>query len=215
MANILGFNISKNSVSSEKQRTYIDREYDDGAMPIQAGGIYGHYYDMSNGTNAMNDAKLINRYRQMAQEPECEIAIDEIVNEAVILDQNETPGLGGRVAEEEFLSQLRGEEIEEELVVERGPGDYDSENSKIDAITGATGTSTSFYSMINKEIDKIKKKPSSYVIKPGIKFLLYSELQDRYDLYTTSDNDTRYTDVLEWKEFIQPWIKAKRFYLKK
>lgn len=71
-----------------------------------------------------------------------------------IIDQNETPGLGARVTEEWFLSQLRGELIVDgQIRMNRGEGDYDPDNGTIDGITGATGTSRSFHRMINEGID--------------------------------------------------------------
>ncbi len=90
------------------------------------------------------------------------IAVNSDVTRIVgveILDQNETPGLGGRVTTEEFLSQLRGERIGPDgvFVVKRGPGDYDSENAQIDGITGATGTTTAFDRMLNREIRGLRE----------------------------------------------------------
>lgn len=71
-----------------------------------------------------------------------------------IIDQNETPGLGARVTEEWFLSQLSGERIVDgQIRMNRGDGDYDKDNGTIDGITGATGTSRSFHRMINNGID--------------------------------------------------------------
>lgn len=76
-----------------------------------------------------------------------------------ILDQNETPGLGGRVTTREFLDQLRGEAIGPDgiHVVVRGPGDYDPDNAQIDGITGATGTTRSFDRMLNRELEALKE----------------------------------------------------------
>jgi len=68
---------------------------------------------------------------------------------------------------------------------------------------------------LNREdIRVLEKDYKSYEIKPGIEFLLYSELQDRYDVCVSTDQNDRYTDMMVWKEFIAPWIKEKRFYLK-
>ena len=76
-----------------------------------------------------------------------------------ILDQNETPGLGGRVTTSAFLDQLRGERIGPDgiFVQTRGPGDYDSENAQIDGITGATGTTRAFDRMLNRELQALKE----------------------------------------------------------
>ena len=80
-----------------------------------------------------------------------------------ILDQNETPGLGGRVTGSAFLDQLRGERIGPDgvFVQTRGPGDYDAENAQIDGITGATGTTRAFDRMLNRELQSLKEMVAS------------------------------------------------------
>lgn len=86
-----------------------------------------------------------------------------------ILDQNETPGLGGRVTTREFLDQLRGESIGPNgiTVVKRGPGDYNPENATIDGITGATGTTTAFDRMLNREIEALRELVASGRVAAG------------------------------------------------
>jgi Na+-transporting NADH:ubiquinone oxidoreductase subunit C len=75
-----------------------------------------------------------------------------------ILDQNETPGLGGRVTSRRFLDQLSGETIGPDgiYVTTRGPGDYSPGNSRIDGITGATGTTRAFDRMLNRELTDLR-----------------------------------------------------------
>ena len=67
----------------------------------------------------------------------------------------------------------------------------------------------------DKAIEAIKTSPQSYHILPNQTYLLYSEMQQRYDICTTTEHNSRYTDMTEWKEFINPWIKENRFYVKK
>ena len=76
-----------------------------------------------------------------------------------ILDQNETPGLGGRVTNRSFLDQLAGETLTPEgiYVAVRGPGDTDPDNGKIDGITGATGTTRAFDRMLNRELRALRE----------------------------------------------------------
>lgn len=59
----------------------------DGAMEVAPGGAYGTVLDLE-GT-AKNEAELVTRYREMSMNPECDSAIDDIVNEAITSDQNE------------------------------------------------------------------------------------------------------------------------------
>lgn len=76
-----------------------------------------------------------------------------------ILEQNETPGLGGRVTSDAFLSQLKGERIGPDgiYVEKRGPGDADPDNAKIDGITGATGTTRAFDRLLNREVRALRE----------------------------------------------------------
>ncbi|MDA3951781.1 MAG: FMN-binding protein [Spirochaeta sp.] len=76
-----------------------------------------------------------------------------------ILDQNETPGLGGRVTNRSFLDQFNGELLAPDgiYVAVRGPGDTDPDNGKIDGITGATGTTRAFDRMLNQELRSLRQ----------------------------------------------------------
>lgn len=70
------------------------------------------------------------------------------------IEQNETPGLGGRIEEPEFKEQFR----DVELSHEGSPLAYSSpgREGQVDAITGATSTSDAVLNILNKEIEKIK-----------------------------------------------------------
>lgn len=59
-----------------------------------------------------------------------------------ILHQEETPGLGGRITEEEFRSQFKGRSTRPEI--------------SVDAITGATMTSKAFKKIINENVKSFK-----------------------------------------------------------
>lgn len=59
---------------------------DDGAVVVQAGGAYGTFIDLD-GT-AKTDVELIQRYREMAMAPEVDRALDNIMNEAIITDED-------------------------------------------------------------------------------------------------------------------------------
>ena len=75
-----------------------------------------------------------------------------------VMAHNETPGLGGRVTEPEFLNQFNGEQIAATgIAMVRGPGDSDPDNSSVDAITGASGTSRAFAAIINDSIARLRR----------------------------------------------------------
>lgn len=61
---------------------------DEEGAGIVAGGAYGTYVDFEG--NTRNEYELISRYRQISFQPEIEQAIDDIVNEAIDVDSNET-----------------------------------------------------------------------------------------------------------------------------
>lgn len=61
---------------------------DDG-VAVSAGGLYGYGIDMDQ--TGQKDYDLIRRYRSMALHPEVDSAIEDIVNEAIVSDSNDTP----------------------------------------------------------------------------------------------------------------------------
>lgn len=70
-------------------------------------------------------------------------------------EQNETPGLGGRIGEPKFKEQFRNIQLNDE----GSPLVYGSSSreGQIDAITGATLTSNSVLDILNKKIEQVKK----------------------------------------------------------
>lgn len=69
-----------------------------------------------------------------------------------ITHQEETPGLGGRVAETGYLEQFKNKEILPCLVFV--PEGKAKGKNEVDAITGATGTSRAFEKLINESVSK-------------------------------------------------------------
>ena len=59
---------------------------DDGAVTITQNAYYGTYVDLEGAVR--NELELITRYREMANHPELEMAIDDIVNEAISHDES-------------------------------------------------------------------------------------------------------------------------------
>lgn len=80
-----------------------------------------------------------------------------------ILSQAETPGLGGRIGEDWFKEQFRGERLGAGPVFVRvdalsgGTGDKDPANGKVDGITGATRTSDFTQAVVNAAIAELRK----------------------------------------------------------
>lgn len=78
-----------------------------------------------------------------------------------IISHSETPGLGGRIEESWFKDQFTGEVVPPGgITVRKGEGgaDVDTENGVIDGITGATLTSDAMQTIVNAEIDALRKE---------------------------------------------------------
>ena len=78
----LGFSIG----GKKKQlQSFAPPPPDDGTVNLEVGGAYGTYLDME-GT-IRNEVELITKYRGLALQPECEAAIEDIVNESIVMDE--------------------------------------------------------------------------------------------------------------------------------
>jgi hypothetical protein len=94
MAELFGFEIKrkndKQTTESPSVKTFVPDTESDGAGVIKAGGHFGSYVDLD-GNNAKNEADLILKYRDVASHPECDSAIEDIVNDAIIGDYDSSP----------------------------------------------------------------------------------------------------------------------------
>ncbi len=64
-----------------------------------------------------------------------------------VLDHSETPGLGGRITEDQFKKQFVGKKLRPKILVVKGRTTEGA--NEVDAITGATNTSRGIESFIN------------------------------------------------------------------
>jgi len=89
--NLFGFKIGRDV--DEKQLdnlpSFVPPAQDDGSITVAEGGAFGTTVDLDN--TVKNEAQLITKYREMAQQPEAERAIDDIVNEAIVGDDIKAP----------------------------------------------------------------------------------------------------------------------------
>jgi hypothetical protein len=85
---LFGFQITRrNKVQEDEQiKSFTPEQNEDGAVVIQSGSYYGTYVDLDGVVR--NEIELITRYREMSMQPELETAIDEVVNEAIVNDEN-------------------------------------------------------------------------------------------------------------------------------
>ena len=89
MAEFFGFEIKRKG-SEPLRPSFVPKNQDDGAGVIKAGGHFGAYIDMD-GDKAKTDVDLIYKYRDIATQPECDQAIEDIINEAIVGDYDEAP----------------------------------------------------------------------------------------------------------------------------
>ncbi|MBD3184633.1 FMN-binding protein [Candidatus Poribacteria bacterium] len=80
-----------------------------------------------------------------------------------VLENNETPGLGGQIAEDWFQDQFKGKKIKPEIRII--PYKKVKSVNEVEAISGATKTSKAFEKIINENI-KIILKLNTYPSNP-------------------------------------------------
>ena len=86
MAESFGFNITRVKPKTDPKQQFSQPQAEDGTQVVAAGGFFGSYLDME-GT-AKTEQDLIRRYREIALHPECDMAIEDIVNEAITSNEN-------------------------------------------------------------------------------------------------------------------------------
>ena len=85
MAELFGFSITRLKKQADPKQAFTTAQADDGTQTVSAGGHFGSYLDME-GT-AKTEQDLIRRYREIAIHPECDMAIEDIVNEAIVANE--------------------------------------------------------------------------------------------------------------------------------
>ena len=86
---LFGYKIGKEEAESEQIKSFVPSVDEDGSVPISGGGIYGTYMDLEG--QIRSDSDLIKKYREMALQPECDAAIEDIVNESLVFDDSDYP----------------------------------------------------------------------------------------------------------------------------
>lgn len=88
---IFGFKIERKSEEQPNARipTFALPENDDGSLMFAGGGAYGSYLNMEG--EYKNEVELIYKYREMSSLSDCEVAIENVVNEAIVAGKGERP----------------------------------------------------------------------------------------------------------------------------
>jgi len=85
MSQLFGFQINRKE--GQKGQSPVPPSADE-PVSVAAGGYFGTYVDTD--ATARNEYELIRRYRDMSLHPEVDSAVDEIVNEFVVSDANDS-----------------------------------------------------------------------------------------------------------------------------
>jgi hypothetical protein len=89
---LFGYKIGKEEEEAKEKenvQSFVAPPNDDGSVAVVGGGVYGIYTDLEGVIR--NDAQLIQRYRDMALQPECDAAIEDIINETLVFTEGDYP----------------------------------------------------------------------------------------------------------------------------
>ena len=89
MARLFGFSIDGDQSKPPSVISPVPQTNEDGVDNYISSGFYGHYLDIEGVYRTEHD--LIKRYREMALHPECDGAIEDVVNEAIVSDLYDSP----------------------------------------------------------------------------------------------------------------------------
>ena len=89
MTKLFGFSLEDNEPLSPGAVSPIPPNNEDGVDHYMSSGFFGQYVDLEGVYRT--EFELIKRYREMALHPEADSAIEDIVNEAIVSDSNDSP----------------------------------------------------------------------------------------------------------------------------
>ena len=81
---IFGLNLTKKKSTSKQVATVVSPPLDDGAALVSAANYYGISVDLDG--SLKNENLLIQKYREVCNYPDCDSAVEDIVNEAIVSD---------------------------------------------------------------------------------------------------------------------------------
>ena len=74
---------------SKKEQSFVAPDSYDGTYQLETGGVFGTLVDFSGSIRDEN--ALINQYRQLSLYPEVDQAIEDIINESIVMDKDQRP----------------------------------------------------------------------------------------------------------------------------
>jgi len=88
MSQLFGFSLER-AKKVPKGPSFVQKDDLDGSQPVSGGGYYGYSVDFDGVVR--NEYQLISRYRDMVLQPECDSAVDDIVNETICGNFDDVP----------------------------------------------------------------------------------------------------------------------------
>ena len=89
MSKLFGFSIEDTEPLSPTAVSPVPQNDEDGVDHYASSGFFGSYVDLEGVYRT--EFELIKRYREMALQPECDSAIEDIIHEAIVSDTNDQP----------------------------------------------------------------------------------------------------------------------------
>ena len=89
MAELFGFRIERPKKDEGGIPSFVSPSPDDGTIDVASGGFYGQILNTDG--RERTDLDLIRRYRDIAQQSECDTAIEDIVNEGIVANEDDVP----------------------------------------------------------------------------------------------------------------------------
>ena len=85
---LFGFSLQR-AKKVPKGPSFVQKDSLDGSQPVVGGGYYGYSVDFDG--QIRNEYELITRYREMVLQPECDSAVDDVVNETICGNFDDVP----------------------------------------------------------------------------------------------------------------------------
>ena len=85
---LFGFSLER-AKKVPKGPSFVQKDSLDGSQPVVGGGYYGYSVDFDG--QIRNEYELITRYREMVLQPECDSAVDDVVNETICGNFDDVP----------------------------------------------------------------------------------------------------------------------------
>ena len=198
MAKLFGFSIEDSGrLKSKSIVSPVPPNNEDGVDNFIASGFYGQYLDIEGVYRTEFD--LIKRYREMALHPECDGAIEDVVNEAIVSDLYDSPV-------EIELSNLNASDklkkvIREEFKYIKELLDFDKKSHEIFRNWYVDGK-LYYLKVIDIKNPQEGIKDLRYIDPMKMKFVRQERKRDRKDLVNLSNtNETQkvfYPDIEEY-----------------